>query len=476
MHSEQSFLSKTLKMSQANKDEETSKHQNFLTSTLNVAQETESQVMRRQSEQDDFVGHIREHEEKSKNADFSYAQKRQNLNIAMNDKQNEHFSVAEEIILATKKEIQTLSKQKENLNKNMDRMRESIKNQQETLDNFVVMDQELNEKIAVLLNKVNEASNELEKCRNVGESGLKTQAQIEVSRRTEIEESETRFKDRINEYEEELAKMTKQDLKRIDTGKEEVKIFIEEVQTRAQTQYEKLEVEFRERSDQVPKLLVDQQELTRDIVKLTSESRGKIESLAESSRNMAREWSETAAKETDETCSNIVSIGSNNLEVINEARKAERRFFAEEQRTDKPSGMTPARASEPIHARQPLNFTPDEERTRRYRSGRDLGAAMRLQIDEEDEDGSENDSVISGSTNLAESRRNSADYKVEGSVVSLAESEEPGYISDRENSDPKFIKPVVSKLKPPKNYSASSVAQTRSRSSSRTRNVLGSTN
>lgn len=162
---------------------------------------------------------------------------------------------------------------------------------------------------------------------------------------------------------------------------------------------------------------------------MTSDSRSKIESLTESSANKAREWREESAKDTDGACADITSIGANNLEVINEARNAERRFFKHEQVRDTPTGATPSRANERNHPRQPLTFTPDEERTRRYRTGRDLGAAMRLQIQEEDDDiGSDDDSVFSASTNMTESRRESTERA--GSVMSV-ESEEIGYGSDR---------------------------------------------
>ena len=105
---------------------------------------------------------------------------------------------------------------------------------------------------------------------------------------------------------------------------------------------------------------------------------------------------------------------------------------------------------------------------------------MRLQIDEEDSSlDNDNDSVFSGSTNVTESRassrRNSKDDILASGRNSL-ESQEVGYGSDRENSDPKFAMPG-SKLKAPKIYPASSsVVATRSRSSSRNRNALGSAN
>lgn len=57
--------------------------------------------------------------------------------------------------------------------------------------------------------------------------------------------------------------MHKQDLKRTEDDREKTRTFVEGYQQRAQSQYEKLEVEFRHRSDEVPKQLVNQQELTR---------------------------------------------------------------------------------------------------------------------------------------------------------------------------------------------------------------------
>ncbi len=153
---------------------------------------------------------------------------------------------------------------------------------------------------------------------------------------------------------------------------------------------------------------------------------------------------------------------------------------------------------------------------RRYRQSRDLTAAMRLRLDEEDEadslDGgssnisaatddscSDRDSVISASTRVTPSEAESSSRRgrarggratvvaapPSSSGVSL-ESEEVGYGSDRENRPEPFARPAApsgSKLMQPKVYPASSSAtkaaggvSTRSRSSSRNRNPLGSSN
>lgn len=246
--------------------------------------------------------------------------------------------------------------------------------------------------------------------------------------------------------------------------REDEKTFVAQAQEDEKARYLGMEQEIRVRSDEAPQQMQTLQEHTRvsglifwayDIIpcfvfsqsvqKISAESLKALERKTESHQSMIVKWNKEGLSDFDGCCSQIKDYDQKLRNEVLEARHKESEYFTKDLQNDRPTGETPGRV-ERLYPKTIIEGTPDDVRVRRYRQTRDLGAAMRLKIDEDDDDDDlETDSVYSASTNVTESdvfygnsssreisRQNS---NVEESMVTNVSrissgTEEPGYVSD----------------------------------------------
>ena len=478
MRQEQKFLSQNLNDAQKHKEEQTAKAQNHLQINLNEAQEMESSAERlakmdeeASEKADDFVT---DNMASRKGA----MKKRLDLVEAAEAKQIEHHQRDERHRNEMIKELNALTDEMTSLKAVQEQQLAIIKLAQESYKSVEAKIKAAQEKIDAVKADLESGRKETKAIRSIGEGAIKTFKSLEQADIDEMNKEANKFRGEMDVIRENQGEMIGSLRAKIQKNRDAEKNFVGELQDAEKAKYERMEVEFRVRSNEASEHLQRLHQLTREVVTTGSEARSRVERDSEAHVAALMRWKEDAEEESQTCEDNIRRLDGEMRDEIDAERDTQNRLFNEEIRRDSPTGETPQRKTERSYPRSLIKATPDSVRAKQYREKRDLNAAMALNVEVLDEDDeADNDSVVSESTNATDvdSRRNS---KENASV----KSEEVGYGSDRENREP-FVKPGIagSKLKQPKIYSSSSNASskiaTRSRSSSRTRtarNVLGS--
>ena len=187
------------------------------------------------------------------------------------------------------------------------------------------------------------------------------------------------------------------------------------------------------------------------MVKVSSDSVGSFESEKQDHIKEFNELKINRLEDIGRFTDNAVQLDKDLKSNMDDMHVKQRDFFQSGLKEDVPSGKTPSRM-ERNYPKKIVKGTPDSERIRIYRQERDLTAAMKLKIGEEDEelnednelieDDSENeiDSVYSVSTNATSVRASRENINNLPTAIGETpkknrsldnESEEMGYVSDR---------------------------------------------
>eukprot|EP00094_Tigriopus_californicus_P006624 TCALIF_06379-PA protein Name:"Similar to kif11 Kinesin-like protein KIF11 (Xenopus tropicalis)" AED:0.16 eAED:0.13 QI:0/0.84/0.64/0.92/0.76/0.85/14/257/1084 len=495
MKSEQEFLSQMLQGTKQKMDRQSSTLQKHLTNTLSVTQEQETSLRRQQSSMDSMIDAFKKHVSMDESLTSSFKDFLAEIMLTTDKKQIECFANAKTVSINNEDTmnalVETLDAKERKMEKDMTQLTDILNaNRAE----YKAMFEDLRSSINTIRTNVRSAQKEHTESSTIVSGALESIRQRSHAFDNGHEEIGIKTMGHVNDlYQDQLAafKVVQGGLNRI---REDEKTFVAQAQEDEKARYLGMEQELRVRSDEAPQQMQTLQEHTRSVQKLSAESLKALERKTESHQSMIVKWNKEGLSDFDGCCSQIKDYDQKLRNEVLEARHKESLYFTKELQNDRPTGETPGRI-ERAYPKTIIEGTPDELRIRRYRQTRDLGAAMRLKIDEDDDDDLDTDSVYSASTNVTESdvfhennssreisRQNS---NVEESMVTNVSrissgTEEPGYVSDAENKEPgehKFAHPG-SKLKPPKTYPATSAPSvgSRSRSSSRTRKILTQSN
>ena len=180
----------------------------------------------------------------------------------------------------------------------------------------------------------------------------------------------------------------------------------------------------------------------QELQKQSTDNLRSFERRAESHTEDTLRWRERSAKDDEAFSKESAGASAKSRELMEEDARARSAFLAQSLRRDTPSGHTPAREVTKArrYPRDAVQGTPDDERVRRYRQRRDLGAAMALKLEGLDDDDEEEenddldvsaksgDSALSASTNVTESDVSDAVFvkptKVRGGKMSRQGSQE----------------------------------------------------
>jgi hypothetical protein len=133
---------------------------------------------------------------------------------------------------------------------------------------------------------------------------------------------------------------------------------------------------------------------------MSSDSLSSYETLSSSLQTDLVRWRDESASDVASCCKDVDELDSKLRDAIKEARMRESKYFEHDLRKDRPTGETPGRILR-SYPRNLVEGTPDDVRVKMYRQKHDLGAAMKLNIEDDGDDLEESkDSVFSGSTNV----------------------------------------------------------------------------
>lgn len=513
MHAEQAFVSSALSKAQNKMNLHSSSLQNHLKKTLSETQDLDTATTQQEKAFDTMVSSFKQHISMDDSLVSTFKHFLEELLEATDKKQGDSFAKSKRFTNDNYDQIQAFKEQIESEKKKMEAEMSELSSQiANKRDAYSSIFANFDEKLDVIKSNVREVQKEAEDSTNLVSSAHNTLVQRSQAMLEEKSELSGRVLSSVAHSSDDVSSTLKSLVSGVERIRENEKSFVGESQEEGRLAYADMEQEFRVKSDGAPKQMQMLQENTRAVQKLSSESVSAHESASESHQSRLVRWRDEFSSDFDGICEQIENFDSKIKHEISESRTKGKKFFSQDLKDDQPTGKTPGRIAR-SYPKEIVEGTPDETRVRRFRQSRDLGAAMKLRIEdlednddmneENDNEMGENDSVFSASTIMTESdggvlagnsknvsRQNSANDMSTVANTSGG-SEEVGYVSDLENKAPSSVSSVESskfvvpgsKLKMPKSYPSSTSTSTsninsRSRSSSRSRarNVLGSAN